>query len=50
MRWYDRPADAGQNIIEEALEPCVETVQENVNILAGGQSVYAGSDADIVNS
>lgn len=35
MRWYDRPADAGENIMEKDPELYMETVQENVKMLAG---------------
>lgn len=35
MRWYDRPEDAGQNIVKKDPELYRETVEENVKLLAG---------------
>lgn len=35
IRWYDRSVDAGQNIVEKDPELYVETVRENVKMLAG---------------
>ena len=49
MRRYDRPADAGQNIMGIGPELYVESVQKNVKMPAGGQSVYAGAETDVVN-
>lgn len=35
MRWYDRPKDAGKDIVKKDPELYRETVRENVNMLAG---------------